>query len=140
LKDCHDVNVTLYDGREVRGRVVKIDLRRDMTLIGIDSTLDTQISLAGGKMLIGMGERVYSIGCPANLNGSVFSGVMNGPQRRANDQVYWQVNMKIYPGSSGSPVFDFMGNLVAVVKGRYRGTDSVVFLIPLGTIIEFVES
>jgi len=47
--------------------------------------------------------------------------------------------MKIYPGSSGSPVFDVQGNLVAIVKGRHRGTDSIGFLIPLETIIEFVR-
>jgi serine protease Do len=47
--------------------------------------------------------------------------------------------MEIYPGSSGSPVFDGEGNLVAVVKGRHRGTDSVGFLIPFETIVEFAK-
>jgi serine protease Do len=52
---------------------------------------------------------------------------------------YWQVNMEIHPGSSGSPVFDVQGNLVGIVKGRYRGTKSIGFLIPLETIIAFVK-
>jgi len=43
---------------------------------------------------------------------------------------------QVQSGSSGSPVFDAQGNLVAIVKGRYRGTESVGFLIPLATIIE----
>ena len=139
LKDRKEVTVFFYDGSEVRGRVVKRDPHRDLALIRIDSKLSAHIPLAGGRAMIGMGERLYSIGCPVNLIGTVFAGVMNGPKRRADDQIFWQVDMKIYPGSSGSPVFDVTGNLVAVVKGRYRGTDSVGFLIPLGTVLEFVK-
>jgi serine protease Do len=47
--------------------------------------------------------------------------------------------MKIYPGSSGSPVFDVQGNLVAVVKGRYRGSESIGFLIALETLLDFIR-
>jgi serine protease Do len=52
---------------------------------------------------------------------------------------FWQVNMDIYPGSSGSPVFDGQGRLIGMVKGRYRGTSSIGFVIPLETIISFVQ-
>jgi serine protease Do len=86
-----------------------------------------------------MGERVFSVGCPVNLFGTVFPGIINGPPRRVKEQTYWQVNMEIHPGSSGSPVFDVQGNLVGIVKGRYRGTNSIGFLIPLETIITFVK-
>ena len=86
-----------------------------------------------------MGERIYSLGCPLNLVGTVFTGIANGPPRRVDDLTYWQVNMEIHPGSSGSPVFDMNGNLVGVVKGRYRGTHSIGFLIPLDSIVAFMS-
>ena len=44
----------------------------------------------------------------------------------------------IYPGSSGSPVFDNQGRLVGMVKGRYRGTTTVGFVTPLETIVAFL--
>jgi serine protease Do len=50
----------------------------------------------------------------------------------------WQVGMDIFPGSSGSPVFDARGRLVAMVKGRYRGTSHVGFLTPLETIMAYL--
>ena len=139
LKGCSDIRVVLYDGRELNGHVVKKDVHRDLTLISINAKLDTFVPLSGGRDLIGMGEHLYSVGCPVNLGGTVFSGIVNGPQRSVNDLIYWQVNMKIHPGSSGSPVFDVTGNLVGMVKGRYRGLDSVGFLIPFGTIREFLR-
>jgi len=139
LKGCSDITVSLYDGRAFKGDVIQIDPHRDLTLIHIGTKLDSAIDLNGGRDMIGMGEKLFSVGCPLDLVGTVFSGVLNGPQRRANDLVLWQVSMRIYPGSSGSPVFDIQGNLLAVVKGRYRGTDAVGFLIPLGTVLEFLR-
>jgi serine protease Do len=47
--------------------------------------------------------------------------------------------MEIHPGSSGSPVFDANGRLVGIVKGRYRGTNSIGFVIPLETITSFMN-
>ena len=51
----------------------------------------------------------------------------------------WQVRMKINHGSSGSPVFDSQGRLAAIVKGRFRGTESIGFLIPFESILQFLE-
>jgi serine protease Do len=47
--------------------------------------------------------------------------------------------MHIEHGSSGSPFFDAQGRLAAVVKGRYRGTDSIGFLIPFETLLRFLD-
>ena len=134
-----NAKLVLYDGREVRGRLVRMDRKRDLALVHIDLKLDTFISLPQGRNLLGMGEKLYSVGCPINLRGSVYSGTINAPPRRLNGLPLWQIEMKIYPGSSGSPVFDVQGTLVAIVKGRYRGTDSIGFLIPLETIMEFLQ-
>lgn len=139
VETFHDIRVTLYDGRQIRGDIIKKDVHRDLALIDLGSGLENAISLTKGRNILGMGERVYSIGCPVNLVGSVFAGIINGPPRRVDELSFWQVNMEIHPGSSGSPVLDVQGNLVGIVKGRYRGTQSIGFLIPIETIIEFVK-
>jgi serine protease Do len=139
VETFHDITMTLYDGRELAGNVIKKNTDQDLALINIGTGLEQAVSLAEGRNLLGMGERVYSVGCPINLVGSVFPGIINGPPRRVDKLTYWQVNMEIHPGSSGSPVFDFQGNLVGIVKGRYRGTQSIGFLIPLETIVAFVK-
>jgi serine protease Do len=139
VETFHNIIAILYDGHELRGKVVKKNFDQDLALIDIRAELDNAVSLVQGRNLLGMGERVYSVGCPINLVGSVFPGIINGPPRRVDKLTYWQVNMEIHPGSSGSPVFDVQGNLVGIVKGRYRGTKSIGFLIPLETIIAFVK-
>ncbi|MBC2710074.1 MAG: trypsin-like peptidase domain-containing protein [Desulfosarcina sp.] len=132
------VTVTFYDGVSVPGIVARLDLRRDLALVEFPASARTFVSLSSGRNLLGMGESVFSIGCPNNLRGTLALGTINGPPRLVDDQPLWQVEMDIYPGSSGSPVFDARGQLVAMVKGRYRGTSTVGFLTPLETIIAFL--
>ncbi len=138
LTDHQQVTVTFYDAVSVPGTVARLDHRRDMALIACSAGDRAFVSLSTGRNLLGMGESVFSIGCPNNLRGTLAPGTINGPPRLVNEQPLWQVEMNIYPGSSGSPVFDGQGQLVAMVKGRYRGTSTVGFLTPLETIITFL--
>lgn len=139
LKGFQKLNATLYDGRNSSGHVLKVDYYLDLALIEVNLESPSYISLEKGRNLLGIGEKIYSAGCPGNLTGTVISGLVSGPPRRVNDLVFWQVSMKVYPGSSGSPVFDSQGNLVAIVKGRSRDMDSLGFLIPFETIVDFVR-
>jgi serine protease Do len=131
--------VTLYNGSKLQGKMIYRDTDQDLALIQIPEAPFEAISLTNGRNLLGMGEQVFSIGCVGDLQGTVTIGMINGPPRRVDEQPLWQVNMEIHPGNSGSPVFDQEGNLVALVKGRYRGTSTVGFLIPLETIIKFLK-
>lgn len=139
LREIQEVSITLYDGRKIKGKVVKIDPHRDLMLVDVGIKLDNPIRLNNGRNLLGRGEPLFSVGCPIDLGIMVYSGIVNSPPRRVKDLVLWQVNMTIQPGSSGSPVFDINGNLVAIIKGRYRGKESVGFLIPFETLLSFLE-
>ena len=139
LDDFDQVSVGLHDGRKMKGEVIKFDRHRDLSLVKIEFRSTFHVQVARGRKNLQMGEQIYSLGCPMNLVGTVFTGIVNGPPRRVDDLTYWQVNMEIHPGSSGSPVFDVNGNLVGVVKGRYRGTHSIGFLIPLDAIAAFMS-
>jgi serine protease Do len=139
LDDFDQFSVGLHDGRKLKGEVIKFDRHRDLSLIKVEFRSTSHVLFTRGRKNLQMGEQIYSLGCPMNLVGTVFTGIVNGPPRRVDDLTYWQVNMEIHPGSSGSPVFDVNGNLVGVVKGRYRGTHSIGFLIPLDAIVMFMS-
>ena len=138
LADHQDVLITFYDGTTVKGEVVRLDFDLDIALVVCKAGGGDYISLDRTRNLLGMGEFVFSIGCPNSLSGTLTSGTVSGPPRRVGDMPMWQVDMDIFPGSSGSPVFDDQGRLVAMVKGRYRGTSTVGFLTPVETIIAFL--
>jgi len=138
LDAVHGIITDLYGGAELKGEVIKRDPIRDLSLIKVKKTFETAVSVNKGRRQLKAGDRVYSIGCPQNLQRMVQVGIVEGPPAMVNGQPLWQVNMEVLPGSSGSPVFDQDGRLVGVVKGRYRGTETRGFLIPIDTILEFL--
>jgi serine protease Do len=139
LKEHQEITVLTSSGQEYKGEILKFDSGRDLALVKINTGHEQVIALDTGRNLLGKREKVYSIGCPATSQGTIHSGQINGPPRRIGQYPLWQVIMEIHPGRSGSPVFDGQGALVGVIKGRYRGTDSTGFLIPMETIIDFLN-
>ncbi len=136
----HDqVKIMTNTGLFYEGDIVKADFERDLALIKVAATKEGIVNLLKGRNLLGMGETVFSIGCPINLRGTIETGFVNGPPRMINRIPLWQVHMKIQPGSSGSPVFDSTGAFVAVVKGRHREAQEIGFLIPLEVVVDFLK-
>jgi len=138
FKDLEEVRIILYDGREIPGRILRMDFQRDLTLIQVDEKLEGYIPLLNGRDRLNKGEKLYSMGCPVNQDIVVYPGFFTAG-RHLNDLILWQVRMQIHHGQSGSPVFDENGNLVGIVTGRHREIHSVGFLIPFGTLLEFVQ-
>jgi serine protease Do len=139
LGDSQRLTVTLYDGQEIEAKLLFKDPHMDLSILQIALKTKGAIRLSEGRNLLGMGETIFTVGCPVNLRGTVYAGTINAPPRRMNDMPLWQAHMEIYHGSSGSPVFDVSGNIVAMVKGRYRGTTTTAFLIPMETIFNFIK-
>jgi serine protease Do len=139
LEGMRNAIVILNDGQKFKGQVIKIDTIRDLSLIDTNVRINSLISLNNARNLLEIGEKVYSIGCPYNHRGRIQNGIISGPAGKVNNIHLLQVDMRTLPGSSGGPVFDKYGNLVGIVKGRYRGTDSRGFLITVETLIEFLR-
>jgi serine protease Do len=119
--------------------VVWRDVLSDLSLIRVKRTFDVVVSLRNGRRSPRVGERIFSLPCPAGNRGAARIGVVDDPPAMVNGQPLWQVNLQVSPGDSGGPVFDADGRLVGMVKGRFRGTGTRGFLIPLDTIRDFLR-
>jgi serine protease Do len=139
LEGIQEMAVFLHNGREFQGHPVKRDVHRDLTLIRVKSEFSTEVDLAQGRTFLRDGEKVYAVCYTGERERKILAGTISGPLRRSDNLPLWEVRMDTPRGASGSPVFDVQGNLVSLVKGRYRENHSVGFLIPLGTILEFLK-
>ena len=139
LRAHEEVRVMFPSGLDYLGEIVKLDLHRDLALIRIQANHGAPIDPGNGDFELTRGESIYTIGCPEPLIGAVYAGVVDSPPRKADGLVLYQASITIKPGSSGSPVFNAAGKLVAMVKGRYRGSEGIGFLIPLTTITDFLH-
>lgn len=133
------VSVQLSDSRRVPGQVVALDTHLDLCLVRIPISLPYVIALGHGRPIPGQEDTLFVLGCPSAGKGPPGHATLDGPPRRVSGLPLWQVRMAIEPGSSGSPVLDEQGRLAAVVKGRYRGSNTIGFLIPLETLRHFLE-
>ncbi len=134
------IKVVFRNGDQVPGRVLKIDRQKDLALIQASGPYrGPLVNLAAGRFYLENGEKLIGVGCPKPLTPQFHNGSVDGPPRKAGKQVLWQVRMNVEPGTSGSPVFDPQGRLAGVIKGRYRGTDSIGFVIPFETVLRFLE-
>ena len=133
------VSIALFDGREISGTVSKLQHLVDVALIETVVALDSAVDLQQGRFMLSSGDQLFSITCPNGRSAGIEAGFIDGPPRRVSGMPLWQARMHIDHGSSGSPVFDSRGRLTAMVKGRFRGTDAIGFLIPFETLLNFLE-
>ena len=65
-----DLTVTLYDGREVKATLLFKDPHKDLSILQIALKTKTAIRLSEGRNLLGMGETIFSVGCPSQSAGN----------------------------------------------------------------------
>ena len=139
LTKLYKIKVLLHDRQEFDATLVKINPDKDLALLHIDYTPTAYISLLKGRNNFVPDERLFSASCLNNTAGNIGTGAIMYPPVNVNNQLLWMLSMKTLHGSSGSPVIDEKGNLLGLVKGRYRGNDSIGFMIPFETIMEFLN-
>lgn len=133
------LTIFLSNGLAVEGKIIRVDKRKDLALIDCSHLFSDVISLNNHKVVPETGQKVFSIGYPLDHGNKILTGFISGPPRLVDGQPLLQARMVVEPGSSGSPVFDTEGNLVAMVKGRLKGDNLSGLLIPLETIISFIK-
>jgi serine protease Do len=145
LSTAHDlelgqqVRLSFVDGHSRNGSVIKLDSQRDLCLIKVPERFPVVIPFHNGRFAPGLDEPLFAMGCPRGRSVTIRLGALDGPPRRVGGFPLWQARMRIEHGSSGGPVLDQRGRLTAVIKGRYRGTREVGFLIPFETLLNFME-
>jgi serine protease Do len=139
LQKPQALTIFLSNGLTVEGKIIRVDKRKDLALIDCSHLFSDVISLNNYKVMPEIGQMVFSIGYPLDHGNKILTGFISGPPRLVDGQPLLQARMVVEPGSSGSPVFDTEGNLVAIVKGRLKGDNLSGLLIPLETIISFIK-
>jgi len=140
LHDARDITILTSTGGEYKGSLITADRTRDLALLRMQGEVTSFISLGAAKNDIRPDETLYTVGCSSQNKIVIHSGNIFTTPRRVNGVPLWQINMDIQPGSSGSPVFNAAGELTAIVKGRFRGSDAIGFLIPFAVLSDFLTA
>ncbi len=135
VRDANDLMVTLPDGRSVDAKVIGLDNETDIAVVKVEA--DIGPLEFGDSDALRLGQPVLAIGNPLGLPGgpTVTSGVVSSSQRRlpfgpnAGLEVI-QTDAAMNPGSSGGPIIDLRGRVVAVTTALIPFAAAIGFAIP----------
>ena len=85
------------------------------------------------------GEDVYVIGNSKGEGLCILEGIVSDVHRSVGGKEYIMITAPVTRGNSGGPVFNSEGKLIGVVKGGHSDVNSMNFVIPIKTIIDFLQ-
>ena len=151
LEDSKDIEVQLPDQRTFPARLVASDTPTDMAVLKIDGT-DFPPLPWGDSDKVEVGEQVFAIGNPFDLDDSVSKGIVSAKGRNlpglpnapdaSTYEDYIQTDAAINAGNSGGALIDIHGELIginAAIASTSRGNMGVGFSIPSNLVRYAVE-
>jgi S1-C subfamily serine protease len=139
IAGARQVEVTLWNKKKYRADVIGTDRQKDLAVIQIPAKNLTSATLGDSKNLE-VGQKVYAIGNPFGLNGTMTRGIISsirsvrGPEGGGIDQAI-QTDAAINPGNSGGPLLNSRGEVIGInsmiLTGGAEQSAGVGFAIPI---------
>jgi S1-C subfamily serine protease len=142
VDEARSVEVTLHNRKRYRAKIVGTDPSHDLAVIQIQAP-DLVPATLGDSKNIDVGQKVYAIGNPFGLSGTLTTGIVssirpvqepNGPEI---DEAI-QTDAAINPGNSGGPLLNYQGqvigiNTMIVSNSGANQSAGIGFAIPINT-------
>jgi S1-C subfamily serine protease len=138
IEGARKVTATLSDGAEAKvGGLLADDAAADLAVLAVAA--DVPPLLLGDSAGVRAGDEIAIIGSPLGLAGTLSTGIVSAlrekgvAEDRADFGRSWgiQVTAAISPGSSGSPIMNRNGEVIAVAVGQVRGAQNLNFGVPV---------
>lgn len=109
------LTVQLWDGRRLPAQLLKIDPKRDVATLRVESTNLPAVVTANAQDLRA-GELVIAVGNPLGFHGALSTGVVHrvAPFRGMGQFSWVQADVRLAPGNSGGPLADAQGRVVGI--------------------------
>ena len=137
VRDAAEVTVEMPDGRKFKTADVRGDPATDIAILRINGIEKAKVAEFGDSDQLKLGQLILAVGHPFGLKGSVSMGVISGKGRQleaASGTTMIQTDASANPGSTGGPLVNLDGKVVAIVcaiASRSGGFDGVAFAVPI---------
>jgi S1-C subfamily serine protease len=141
IDNAQRVEVTLSDKHKYKATVVGVDKGHDLALLLINAPNLQPATLAESQSLT-VGQRVYAIGNPFGLSGTMTRGIISairsirGPNNNPIEDAI-QTDAAVNPGNSGGPLLNSRGEVIGITTLiANNGADQssgIGFAIPINT-------
>jgi S1-C subfamily serine protease len=140
IAEARQVEVTLHNRKKYRATVVGTDRSHDLAIIQIKAPDLASMTLGDSKNLQ-VGQKVYAIGNPFGLSGTLTSGIVSSirsvqePEGVTIDEAI-QTDAAINPGNSGGPLLNSRGEVIGIntmIASNSGQSAGIGFAIPINT-------
>ncbi|MDP9039472.1 MAG: trypsin-like peptidase domain-containing protein [Acidobacteriota bacterium] len=142
IDNAQRIEVTLADKHKYKAALVTADKAHDLALLKIDAPNLVPATLAETSSGLTVGQRVYAIGNPFGLSGTMTRGIISairsirGPQGNPIEDAI-QTDASVNPGNSGGPLLNSHGEVIGITTMiASNGADQssgIGFAIPINT-------
>src|SRR5579884_2350596 len=140
IADARQLEVTLHNRKKYRASVVGTDRSHDLAIIQIKAP-DLSPMVLGDSRNLQVGQKVYAIGNPFGLSGTLTSGIVSSIRSvqepdsvRIDDAI--QTDAAINPGNSGGPLLNSHGEVIGIntmIASNVGQNAGIGFAIPINT-------
>lgn len=141
-----DISVLLYDGKEIKAKLVGADSRKDIALVSFESSEDIRMAKLGDSDSVEVGDLAFAIGSPMGYTSSVTQGMISavgrhgGPRGNVNDFI--QTDAAINQGNSGGPLVNIYGEVIGIntwIASSSGGSQGLGFSIPINNVKKAID-
>jgi putative serine protease PepD len=141
-----EVEIRLYDGTKLKGKVVGTDDLNDVGVVKVDRTGLATAPLAVGQD-VQVGQLAIAIGSPFGLNETVTAGIISSTDRVLDDgREVIQTDAPINPGNSGGVLADRHGRVIGInsairpASDGSNGNVGIGFAVPIDLAAKSAEA
>lgn len=131
-----EIDVVLADKRRMRGQVFYAHRRLDFALLWITDGIGFPTLPIGNPQLLHHIQRIFVIGAPSALEGTVSQGIISNPRRLFDGVEYIQTDAAIDPGNSGGPLVTESGHVVGINIFKYGDLGAGKFSLPIDYLVD----
>jgi len=142
-----DISVMLYEGKEIKAKLVGSDTRKDIALVSFESTENIPIAKLGDSDEVQVGDIAFAIGSPMGYVSSVTQGMISavgrhGGPNKSNVNDFIQTDAAINQGNSGGPLMNIYGEVIGIntwIASSSGGSQGLGFSIPINNVKKAID-
>jgi S1-C subfamily serine protease len=140
IEDARQVEVTLHNRKKYKATIVGTDKSHDLAIVQIKAP-DLQPMILGDSTNLQVGQKVYAIGNPFGLAGTLTRGIVSSirqvqePDGLVIEEAI-QTDAAINPGNSGGPLLNWHGEVIGIntmIASSVGQSAGIGFAIPINT-------
>src|SRR5450759_3677089 len=140
IAEARQVEVTLHNRKKYKATIVGSDKSHDLAIVQIKAP-DLQPMILGDSTNLQVGQKVYAIGNPFGLAGTLTRGIVSSirqvqePDGLVIEEAI-QTDAAINPGNSGGPLLNWHGEVIGIntmIASSVGQSAGIGFAIPINT-------